>query len=98
MAAPMVWVMREGNSFICRARISVPGDVARIEAGDRVPADGGLIEAEGVMVDESVLTGESAPVDKESGAEVFSGTLLAGARATSRSAAPAKRARWGGWR
>ena len=39
----------------------VPGDVARIEAGDRVHADGSLIEAEGVMVDESVLTGESAP-------------------------------------
>jgi len=35
----------------------------RIEAGDRVPADGALIEAEGVMVDESVLTGESAPID-----------------------------------
>jgi P-type Ca2+ transporter type 2C len=76
MAAPMVWVMREGGLVHLPSADLVPGDVARIEAGDRVPADGVLIEAEGVMIDESVLTGESVPIDKESGAEVFSGTLL----------------------
>jgi Ca2+-transporting ATPase len=76
MAAPMVWVMRDGMLVHLPSADLVPGDVARIESGDRVPADGALIEAEGVMVDESVLTGESAPIDKESGAEVFSGTLL----------------------
>jgi P-type Ca2+ transporter type 2C len=76
MAAPMVWAMREGKLVHLPSADLVPGDVARIEAGDRVPADGSLIEAEGVMIDESVLTGESAPIDKESGVEVFSGTLL----------------------
>jgi Ca2+-transporting ATPase len=76
MAAPMVWVMRDGKLVHLPSADLVPGDVARIEAGDRVPADGSLIEAEGVMIDESVLTGESAPIDKESGAEVFSGTLF----------------------
>jgi Ca2+-transporting ATPase len=76
MAAPMVWVMREGKLVHLPSADLVPGDVARIEAGDRVPADGGLIEAEGVMVDESVLTGESAPLDKELSEEVFSGTLF----------------------
>jgi hypothetical protein len=76
MAAPMVWVMREGRLVHLPSADLVPGDVARIEAGDRVPADGGLTEAEGVMVDESVLTGESAPVDKALNDEVFSGTLF----------------------
>jgi len=76
MAAPMVWVMREGKLVHLPSADLVPGDVARIEAGDRVPADGSLIEAEGVMIDESVLTGESVPIDKEPGEEVFSGTLL----------------------
>jgi len=76
MAAPMVWVMRGGRLVHLPSAELVPGDVARIEAGDRVPADGSLIEAEGVMIDESVLTGESAPVDKALNEEVFSGTLL----------------------
>jgi Ca2+-transporting ATPase len=76
MAAPMVWVMREGRLVHLPSAELVPGDVARIEAGDRVPADGSLIEAGGVMIDESVLTGESAPVDKALNDEVFSGTLL----------------------
>jgi P-type Ca2+ transporter type 2C len=76
MAAPMVWTMREGRLVHLPSANLVPGDVARIEAGDRVPADGSLIEAEGVMIDESVLTGESAPIDKAINDEVFSGTLL----------------------
>jgi hypothetical protein len=48
----------------------------RLEAGDRIPADGVLREGQGIMVDESILTGESVPVDKERGGEAFSGTLL----------------------
>src|SRR5512145_1795487 len=50
MAAPMVWVMREGRLVHLPSAELVLGDVARIEAGDRVPADGAMIEAEGVMV------------------------------------------------
>lgn len=76
MAAPLVWVIRDGVLKHLPSAGIVPRDVARLEAGDRVPADGVLIEADGVMVDESVLTGESVPVEKETGAEVFSGTLL----------------------
>jgi len=76
MAAPLVWVMREGRLVHLPCADLVPGDVVRIEAGDRIPADGALIEAEGVMIDESVLTGESVPIEKERDTEVFSGTLL----------------------
>jgi P-type Ca2+ transporter type 2C len=76
MAAPMVWVMRDGRLVHLPGAELAPGDIARVEAGDRIPADGALIEAEGVMIDESALTGESIPVDKEISEEVFSGTLL----------------------
>jgi Ca2+-transporting ATPase len=76
MAAPMVWVMRDGRLVHLPSAELAPGDLVRVEAGDRIPADGALIEAEGVMIDESTLTGESAPVDKEVGEEVFSGTLF----------------------
>jgi P-type Ca2+ transporter type 2C len=76
MAAPMVWVMRDGRLVHLPSAELAPGDLVRVEAGDRIPADGALIEAEGVMIDESTLTGESAPVDKGLGEEVFSGTLF----------------------
>jgi Ca2+-transporting ATPase len=55
--------------------------VVRLEAGDRVPADGRLLEAHGALVDESVLTGESVPLEKGAGEEVYAGTLLVRGRA-----------------
>jgi len=76
MSAPLVWVRRDGQLAHLPGAELVPGDVVRFEAGDRIPADSKLSVAEGVMVDESVLTGESMPVEKEIGGEVFSGTLL----------------------
>jgi Ca2+-transporting ATPase len=54
----------------------VPGDLVRIEAGDRIPADGKLIDTHGLSVDESVVTGESLPIEKAIGEETLSGTLL----------------------
>ena len=76
LAMPSVWVMRDGTLSQIPAGELVPGDIARIEAGDRVPADGLLAAGHGVMADESVLTGESLPVDKDLQAELFSGTLI----------------------
>ncbi len=76
MTAPLVWVRRDGQLIRLPGKELVPSDIVRLEAGDRIPADGVLREAEGIMVDESVLTGESVPVEKEDGNEVFSGTLL----------------------
>ncbi|MEZ5618221.1 MAG: cation-transporting P-type ATPase [Rhodocyclaceae bacterium] len=76
MATSLVWVLRDGGLVHLPGTELVPGDVVRLEAGDRVPADGVLAEAQGVMIDESVLTGESLPVDKELGDEALSGTLF----------------------
>ena len=76
LATPLVWVLRERTLGQIPASALVPGDIARIEAGDRVPADGVLAEGHGVMADESLLTGESLPVSKEQQAELFSGTLI----------------------
>ncbi|MFN4231858.1 cation-translocating P-type ATPase [Thermus sp.] len=81
LAEPLVWVLRDGRFQHLPSREIVPGDVVRLEAGDRIPADGVLLEASGVLVDESVLTGESVPVEKGEGEEVFSGTLLVRGRA-----------------
>ena len=75
MAAPLAWVRRDGKLVHIPAAELVPGDVVHLEAGDRVPADG-LLDAEGILVDESVITGESLPVEKNRDDELLSGTLL----------------------
>jgi Ca2+-transporting ATPase len=76
LAAPLVWTLRDGSIVHLPASELVPGDLVRIESGDRIPADGELVEAQGVSIDESILTGESLPVEKDEGSEIFSGTLL----------------------
>lgn len=81
LAAPQSWVLRDGQWRRMPSREIVPGDWVRLEAGDRIPADGVVREAHGVMVDESILTGESLPQDKEAGQEAFAGTLLVRGRA-----------------
>lgn len=58
-------VIRDGNYIQLPAEEIVKGDLIPLEAGDRVPADGRVIESFGLQVDESALTGESAPVSKE---------------------------------
>lgn len=77
LAEAFVWVLRDGRLVHLPSADLVPNDVVRIEAGDRIAADGTLLEAHGIMIDESVLTGESLPVDKTVGEEALSGTLLA---------------------
>jgi Ca2+-transporting ATPase len=77
IAAPSVWARRDGRYVRLAAEDLVPGDVVRLEAGDRIPADGQWAHARGVRVDRSVLTGESVPENASTGDDVQSGTLLA---------------------
>lgn len=76
LAGAHAWVLRDGELVRLPTHALVPGDWVRLEAGDRIPADGTLQDPHGALVDESILTGESVPVDKGHGDEAFSGTLL----------------------
>jgi magnesium-transporting ATPase (P-type) len=69
-------VVRDGERHRLAASELVPGDLVLLEAGDKVPADLRLLWVRGLEVDESALTGESAPVAK-SPLEVAPGTPLA---------------------
>lgn len=64
LSAPNAKVLRSGVLEQLPARDLVPGDIVLIESGDRVPADVRFIEANGLYVEESALTGESVPVSK----------------------------------
>jgi Ca2+-transporting ATPase len=64
LAAPLATVIRDGLEEDVPAREVVPGDVLLLRAGDRVPADGRLVEAVSLQVEEAALTGESMPVEK----------------------------------
>ena len=57
-------VRRDGAWADVDAATLVPGDVVRVRSGDKVPADARLVEATGLQVDESALTGESVPATK----------------------------------
>jgi len=64
MAAPMATVMRGGREQEIPSRDLVPGDLILIATGSRIPADGRLIEAASLKLNEAALTGESLPVEK----------------------------------
>jgi Ca2+-transporting ATPase len=65
MQAPEADVIRDGKMVSLPAKDLVPGDVIFLEAGDKVPADGRIIEKTQLEVIEAALTGESLPVDKD---------------------------------
>jgi len=64
LAAPQARVLRDGRVQRIAARELVPGDLALVAEGERVAADGRLLQAVALAVDESLLTGESVPVRK----------------------------------
>jgi len=76
MAAPQAWVLRDGRLQHIASADIVPGDLLRVTAGERIPADGRLLEAQGMLIDEAVLTGESVPIDKAIDERALSGTLV----------------------
>ena len=75
LAAPEAWVLRDGAFARLPSRELVRGDVVRVEAGERLPADGLVVESLGLLVDESIVTGESLHIEKVAEQRVLSGTL-----------------------
>lgn len=57
-------IMRDGKHREVRSDVLVPGDIIILEEGDKIPADGRLVEASSLLINEAVLTGESLPVKK----------------------------------
>jgi Ca2+-transporting ATPase len=64
LSSPRALVIRDGGEKRIAGREVVAGDVVVLREGDRVPADGVLLSSTALSVDESILTGESLPVDK----------------------------------
>ncbi|MEU0382543.1 HAD-IC family P-type ATPase [Streptomyces cyaneofuscatus] len=87
MTAPTARVLRDGTEQETPSADVVPGDVLILGEGDIVPADATLLQAAALLVDESTLTGESVPVDKDARstdpevAQLRAGTVVVRGRA-----------------
>ncbi len=70
MSAPHARVIRDGEEKVIDAAELVPGDIIRLEAGDFIPADARLLHSVSLKSEESALTGESVPSEKDADAVV----------------------------
>lgn len=87
LSSPRVMVVRNGIETRIPGREVVPGDIIIVNEGDRIAADAQIIESVNLIVDESILTGESMPVNKGHQGEntaLFSGTLAIRGKAIAR--------------
>ena len=76
MSAPHARVIRDGKEKIIDAKNLVLGDIIKLEAGDFVPADARLLQSVSLKSEESALTGESVPSEKDADAEVLENAPL----------------------
>ncbi|MER6102953.1 cation-translocating P-type ATPase [Streptomyces sp. NPDC001832] len=76
MSAPSARVLRDGTAREIAAAVVVPGDVLLLGEGDIVAADAKVLEASALLIDESMLTGESVPVDKDARSLLAAGTVV----------------------
>ncbi|MEW1636888.1 cation-transporting P-type ATPase [Streptomyces sp. NPDC093801] len=82
LSAPHARVLRDGAPYVVAAALVVPGDTLLLGEGDIVAADADLTEASALLMDETMLTGESEPVDKTAGGTVSAGTVVVRGRGT----------------
>lgn len=66
----IVRALRDGHTVLLNQEDIVTGDILLLSTGDKVPADGRLLESAGLSVDESALTGESVPADKDASKDI----------------------------
>jgi len=69
-------VKRDGRWDRLPARQLVPGDLIRLKLGDVIPADARILGDGSLLIDESALTGESLPVEKKDGDDIYSGSVI----------------------
>jgi Ca2+-transporting ATPase len=91
---PTAVVERDGRPAEVDVARLVPGDIVVLDAGDRVPADGRIVEAQELELDESMLTGESLPVTRAAG-ELLAGTTVSSGLARMEVTATGARTRLG---
>jgi len=70
LSAPHARVIREGKEQVIDAKLLVPGDIIKLEAGDFIPADARLLQSSSLKSEESALTGESVPSEKDANEKV----------------------------
>ncbi len=70
MSAPHARVIRDGEERVIDASQLVPGDIIKLEAGDFIPADARLLSSTSLKCEESALTGESVPSEKDANAVI----------------------------
>jgi cation-transporting ATPase E len=75
LVAPRAKAVRDGRVVELRSDEVVPGDLVRVEPGDQLVADGVVVSSRGLMVDESLLTGESDGMRKRTGDRLLSGSF-----------------------
>lgn len=109
LTVPHALVLRQGEDLEINAADLVPGDVVLLETGNKVPADLRLLSANNLEIDESLLTGESLPVDKNPASlapaqaalgdrlnMAFAGTLVTRGRGTGLCVATGRKTQLGG--
>lgn len=84
MNAPRALVMRDGAETEITPSEVVLDDVLVLRAGEQVPADAEVLTARGLQIDESMLTGESDPVEKQPGDEALSGAVVVAGEGSAR--------------
>ncbi|MEM8514004.1 Ca2+-transporting ATPase [Massilia sp. MP_M2] len=95
LASPRAHVLRDGCWHVIDSTGIVAGDLVAVNEGDRVPADAHVLSSAGLQADESLLTGESMPVDKDATAMLFAGSLVLQGHAIARVVATGARSELG---
>ena len=88
-------VFRDGEKTEISVDQLVPGDLVELKTGSQIPADLEVLEENKLQVDESVLTGESFPVEKNTGDHLFLGTHVSGGQALARVSATGAKTKYG---
>lgn len=87
LVTPQITVVRDGEERTVAVDTVVLDDLLLLYVGDQIPVDGSVVVADGLQLDESLLTGEADPMDKDPGEEVLSGSFVVAGNGAARATA-----------